>query len=188
MGWRWKSEGNITLKISEIKLNRKSVWLTNKHEVVGLNSGIHSVQGFFSGINNPKSHSWWAVYSTEESIDNGAWSLWFVVHPLSMQFVGWSFVARCLTKFHLCIGVLLEFCLRSWYREKTGKGCGTFLSKPQRQTVVNQLNCRFNLCLSQTCFSIWMFLKNFSFCFNTTVYTTISEITSCNIGWDYKHA
>jgi len=52
--------------------------------------------------------------------------------------------------------LLMDICFRStaftarwahWrhrYREKTKNSCGTFLSKPHRQTVVNQLSCRFN--------------------------------------------
>jgi len=86
------------------------------------------VQGFFSGINNPK--EWhnnnhrggveviivisegclfhWRICSNAclSYLDNGLWSLEFVMHPRRMQFVYWSFVARCLNKFHL-----VKFCL-----------------------------------------------------------------------------
>ena len=55
------------------------------------------------------------------------------------------------------------FCLfftarwRYWCREKTGNSCGAFLSKPRRQTVVNQLSCGFNPSLNQTFFRFWTF-------------------------------
>ena len=60
-----------------------------------------------------------------------------------------------------------------------------FFAKPHRQTVVNQLSCWFNPCLSQFFFSFWTFLEHFffsdrnclSFCFDTkiTVYHTVSR-------------
>ena len=39
---------------------------------------------------------------------------------------------------------------RYWCKEKTGNRCGTFLSKPRRQTVVNQLSCGLNPSQNQT--------------------------------------
>jgi len=39
-------------------------------------------------------------------------------------------------------------------REKTKNSCGTFLSKPHKPTVVNQLSCGSNPSLSQTFFSV----------------------------------
>ena len=45
---------------------------------------------------------------------------------------------------------------RHWWREKTGNGCVMscvkFLSKPRRQTVVNQVSCGFNPHLNRTFF------------------------------------
>jgi len=75
------------------------------------------VQRFFSGINNQK--EWhnncraeviivipegclfhWRICSNVclSCLDNGQWSLEFVMYPQSMQFVCWSFMARCLTR------------------------------------------------------------------------------------------
>ena len=34
--------------------------------------------------------------------------------------------------------------------------CGTFLAKPRRQTVINQLSCWFNPCSSETFFFQFM--------------------------------
>ena len=42
------------------------------------------------------------------NLDNGLWSVEFVMYPQSMQFVCWSFVTRCLTKFHLCTGTRIK--------------------------------------------------------------------------------
>jgi len=65
--------------------------------------------------------------------------------------------------------LLIDSCFRSfitvrwrhWCREKTVNSCCTFLSKPRRQTVVNQLSWGFNphLCKLNFFFSFWNFLK-----------------------------
>jgi len=54
-------------------------------------------------------------------------------------------------------------CWRHRCREKTKYSCGTFLSKPHRKTVVNQLSCRFNHSLSQTFFQFLELFRAFFF-------------------------
>ena len=62
--------------------------------------------------------------------------------------------------------LLMDICFHLFFtahwrhrcREETKNSCGTFLSKPRRQTVVNQLSCGFNPSLSQTFFSFCTFL------------------------------
>jgi len=51
----------------------------------------------------------WRIHSNAclSCLDNGQSLNLFCTHK-SMQFVGWSFVARCLTKFHLFTGILLQ--------------------------------------------------------------------------------
>ena len=53
---------------------------------------------------------------------------------------------------------------RHWSSQKIGNSCGTFLSKPRRQTVINQLSCGLNPSPSQTFFSVsWSFYSMFFF-------------------------
>ena len=110
------------------------------------------MQGFFSGINNVRewcNNHWgraeviiiipegclfhWRISGNVClcCLDNGLWSLEFVMYPQSMQFECWNFVARCLTNVHLCTGVLLE-----WYTCKQLK----FSKTPSHQTPTNKLH------------------------------------------------
>ena len=72
--------------------------------------------------------------------------------------------------------LLMDICFCSFFtvrwkhrcREKTKNSCNTFLSKPRRQTVVNQLSCGFNPSLSQNQFLDHFFQwSHLSFCFDT---------------------
>jgi len=58
----------------------------------------------------------------------------------------------------ICFSLFFTVHWRHWCRQKTGNSCGKFLSKPCRQTLVNQLSCAL---LSQNFFSFWTFLKQF---------------------------
>ena len=154
----------------------------------------HTIQGYFSGINNGRNDiiitevelRWLLsfLYSTEESVvmyvlvilGNGPWSLECVMYPQYMQFVCYSFVARCLTKFHLwtyltrssrffSIILLLLYSDQYWC-------CAT--SKNQAPFSYNWTNHP----ITNTTVTYSIFLKCFEFCF---VMLSDSEFwTICN--------
>ena len=84
-------------------------------------------------------------------------------HPIILEYspnlfeqnwihVLWDQTQICCLLIDNCFCLFFAARWMHWCKEKTGNSCGTILSKPHRQTVVNQLSCRFNSRPSQAFF------------------------------------